>query len=186
MGFAQDLILGQRPDIGIPGYASGFYNKLNDYFNSIDLGKPGHEYKHIIKDYNRDPASLATMSLARGAVNTREQSERQGQGANALIGAAGGEQANLMHAQQENERAKLDEQTGLNAIGESNQKYFGALSGLQDSIDSRRRGEMGTLGMMGNILSSSAYDRNRKGGILSADTWGRALSSFAGGAGAGM
>jgi hypothetical protein len=186
MAFAQDLIFGQRPDIGIPGYASDFYNKLKGYLGSIDLGKSGHEYKHIIKDYNSDPASLATMSLARGAVNTREQTERQGQGANALIGAAGGEQANLMHAQQENARAKLDEQTGLNAIGESNQKYFGALGGLQDSINSRRQAEMGTLGMMGNILTSSAYDRNRKGGIINPQTWSNALAAFAGGAGAGM
>lgn len=181
MSWISDFISGSKPNFQLPGYAQGFYDQLKGYLGDTGLGKPGHEYKSIIKKYNQDPASLATMSIARGGVNARQQSERAGQGANALIGAGSGEQANLLHHQMETERSQLDENTALNAIGESQQKYFGALGGLQDSINSRRSAEMGTLGMMGNTLNMGR-DMRRSGGLFNPAAWGEQLRNIGVGA----
>src|SRR5918912_1839284 len=139
MGFFTDLLTGSRPDMALPGYAQGQLGNLQDYFNGIGLGVPGKEYKHLIKRYNNDPASLASLSLSQGAVRKRELGEQYGQGANALLAQSGGEQGTILQHMRENQDAKIDEQTGLNAIGEANSKYFNALGGLQDSINSRRQ-----------------------------------------------
>lgn len=186
MSFIGDLLTGSRPDMALPGYATGQLDKLQQYFDGIRTDKAGKEYKHIVKQYDDDPASLASLSLSQGAVRKRELGEQYAQGANALLAQSGGEQGTILQHMRENQDAKIDEETGLNAIGEANSKYFNALGGWADAIRSRDQQKLGTLGMMGNLMASTQYDRRRQGGLFNPQTWGNALAAFAGGAGASL
>ena len=184
MSFFGDLFTGSRPDMALPGYASGMIDEIR---NSIDphLSFFGKQYKKNIKLYNQDPMALAGVSLARGAVNRRNVQEDYSQGANRLLAQSGGEQAIAQQHMKENRLAQVDEQTGLNAMNEADSKYFQSIEGGQRAREATDADTRAKYGMMAGLMGTG-YDRRRQGGIFNPQTWSNALSSFAAGAGAGM
>ncbi len=179
MGWLDTFINGQRPDMRLPGYAEGQLGKLQDYFNSIGSTASNRAWKKDIKDFDRDPLSLASVSTARNAVNEREAAERGGQGTNALImnSGAGGEQANLLQHNMETQRDKRQEQYGLDAMSEAYGRRNMALQGHQQAHNDRVGQEMGTLGMMSNLFSN-AFNANRKGGAFNPADLGTMLAKY--------
>lgn len=185
MGFLSDFFLGSRPDMRLPGYLEGLIGQIGG-LNVGGIGYSGHEYKRMAKQYNRDPASLAGVSKQQGAVERRQIGEDYMTGANAMIGAAGGEQANLLQHMKQNALDKSDERTGMNSYNEANQKYFGALSGFNQAYEAANQRELAKYGLMGQLMVGGGYDATRKGGLFNPQTIAGAVQAFAGGAGAAM
>ena len=184
MSFLGDLFGGARPDMRLPGYAEGMINKIDTNVNP-GMSFAGKQYKKIAKGYNEDPMSLASVSQTQGAGDLRDFDESGMQGANQLLAAGGGEQGLALANARSVGRERIKERTGLNSINEANSKYFGALEGQQAASNAKQQQILAKYGLMSGLLNTG-YDATRKGGLFSADTIGKSMAAFAGGAGSAL
>lgn len=195
MGFFGDLFLGSRPDYT---YLPGVSDLMGDVRGwRPSLGKHVKSSKKLLRslDAGEDVSNIGAFAPLQQdeAADLNSIDMDYMVGANALIGGAGGDQANLMNRMRDLAKERRRQDTGRQMVA-----MIPALRGqAMDTIErgmSRRQGmELDKYGLLSR-LNSMQYDRRRQGGILDdiikgavggLSTWGMGFLPKPGGATAG-
>lgn len=159
MGF-KDVMLGGRPDMTLlPGTDTSI----------AETGAMKFRLPKYLKDAKKalnagsDVSNLGTFAPLKQAEATdlADIDEEAGYGANALYGAAGGDQAIAMRAMTDRAKEHRREQTG--------RQYVDAMAGLRDDVtgalQQKSANQMWQQDAL-NKLRAQVYDRSRQGGGL--------------------
>lgn len=166
MGFG-DWLLGSRPDYQLlPG--------MQDSINSVQgmnfgLGKAGKFAKKNLAALNRgdDVSNIGAFSPLRQAqaADIADIDMDYMSGANALIGAQGGDQANQLNRMRDLATERRREQGGRDMVNAMSDLRSQETNTLQNAQAMRQQGRMWQQGLLGQ-LRGNVYDNKRTGGAL--------------------